>query len=277
MFPHTPHVESVSLLERVAADDLQSGCPGQTPVSAADGRAPEQVGVRRAGSRARSPGSAGRPSTTSHQVDATIVSAEARDACRATSQSGRRPKRTRGARGRRAKKSDVGQAELRRAAARDDERDRERAEDVLVVLGDRLRRAAPDRVRVDPRDQQRDEHDPRELLEERCRNSQPKSTSAPRTCRSSPDRARSSCQKHDREHEEAERAAASRPRPRARAAARARRAANDRRHEHERDQQRCSARATSRSEVAAPARTTRRAPRASASRAAARPTRGRRA
>jgi hypothetical protein len=33
------------------------------------------------------------------------------------------------------------------------------------MLGDRVRRAAPDRVGVDPRDGERDEHHPRELLE----------------------------------------------------------------------------------------------------------------
>ena len=39
-------------------------------------------------------------------------------------------------------------------------------EDALVMLDDRVRRPAPDRVRVDPRDDQRDERRPTSLLEE---------------------------------------------------------------------------------------------------------------
>ena len=53
------------------------------------------------------------------------------------------------------------------AAARDDEADRQRREHVLVVLGDVLRRTAPDGVHVDPRDDARDEDDPRHGLEVR--------------------------------------------------------------------------------------------------------------
>ena len=60
----------------------------------------------------------------------------------------------------------VGDAEIRRAVlARHGERVGEHREDVLVVRDDLLGRPAPDRVRVDPRDHDRDEHDPRELLE----------------------------------------------------------------------------------------------------------------
>jgi len=49
--------------------------------------------------------------------------------------------------------------------ARNGERERQHREDVLVVGDDLFRRAAPDRVRIDPRDHERDDHDPRELLE----------------------------------------------------------------------------------------------------------------
>ena len=61
---------------------------------------------------------------------------------------------------------DVGRAEVRGAAAGDDERDRDGRVDLEVVRGDRLRRPAPDGDRVDERDDERDEDDPGQLLEE---------------------------------------------------------------------------------------------------------------
>ena len=152
MFPHTPHVESVSLLER-----------GSSIAPAGRGRSRRQSrSAFAARNPSEMPGSAGRPDT-SHQTTQIIVSAEP------DSHADPRPERTQAeAHARReenGEERDVRRAELGDAAARHDERDRDAAEHLLVVLGDVVRRAPPDRVGVDERDQRRDEHDPRQLLE----------------------------------------------------------------------------------------------------------------
>ena len=144
MFPHTPHVESVSLLElRQRAGSLTraelpaaAGCQSR---SAFASRKPSEIAGQR-GQAARSP-----PDVVSIDREP-----EPGDHARARSQNGRRPKRD-------AAREEDGEEERRRAspssrraAARDDERDRELREDVRVVLGDVVRRPAPHRVGVDP-------------------------------------------------------------------------------------------------------------------------------
>src|ERR671935_849650 len=60
----------------------------------------------------------------------------------------------------------VGQAQIGALTLAGDRKgEREVAEDVLMLRHDHLRRAAPDGVRVDPRDDQRHEHHPAERLE----------------------------------------------------------------------------------------------------------------
>ena len=69
----------------------------------------------------------------------------------------------------------VGDAEVRgRVLARHREREREHREDVLVVRDDLLRRPAPHRVRVDPRDDRRRRGRPSSTVSKNPRNHQPR-------------------------------------------------------------------------------------------------------
>ena len=114
--------------------------------------APEQVGVREqeAERDARQRRQAGHVPP----VDADHRQRRGRPSCPTHVQNGRSSKRTLAAR-KTAKKSDVRAARARPTpppGTTNDDRDA--AEDLLVVLGDLVRRAAPDRVGVDQRDQQ---------------------------------------------------------------------------------------------------------------------------
>ena len=74
----------------------------------------------------------------------------------------------------------VGQAELRRVRlAGDGERERERREQLALVRDDLLRRPAPDRDRVDPRDDHGHESQPRQTSRRTRGTTTPASVTAP--------------------------------------------------------------------------------------------------
>ena len=142
MFPHTPHVESVSAPR--APRDYAARARRRSAAASRRRQSRSAFGSRKP---SEMPGSAGRPRHVPPRR-ADHRQRRGRPSARPTSQNGRRPKRTLAAR-KTAKKTTSGSPSSRCAAARDDERDRERAEDLRVVLGDLLAsaRARPSRRR----------------------------------------------------------------------------------------------------------------------------------
>ena len=156
MFPHTPHVESVSLL---------SLAPVELAPRAAD-VAPEQVGVRQeeaeADGRERREAGDAVPGP-----DEDERRGEARASSRSTSRATRRPKRSAAAR-KSAKKTMSGGPMFTVAVSPGvGNATATLLEDPGLLLDDVLGRAGRDRPDVDPRDEHRDEREPPQLLEER--------------------------------------------------------------------------------------------------------------
>ena len=144
MFPHTPHVESVSLLERA----LELSGLRRSRLAAA--QPPPDAG-RTFGSRNPSEiaGSAGSPLLAQNVVEGNVDP----EPDRHRDPGRERPQAQAHARAQEDREEEhVRQPEPGRAPAGHDEGDRELREHGRMVLGDRLRRAAPDRVGVDPRD-----------------------------------------------------------------------------------------------------------------------------
>ena len=195
MFPHTPHVESVSLLERAVDRDAR--------------RRPPAAAAARAGRRSASR----KPSEMPRQRRQSGHVPPDRDADhrqrQASDHADPRPER-RAARSGRAAARNSGEERRRPAARARPSRRRGRrtttadaAEDLRVVLGDVVRRPAPDGVRVHQRDQRRDEHDPRQLLEE-LQEQEPEERVRAELAEARRRSGGRRCQKHDREHEQAD-------------------------------------------------------------------------
>ena len=109
-------------------------------------------------------GSAGRPLRSSQTASASVAPNESVISTHVAP--GAEPKRAAAPR-KSAKKRMSGSPSWAECLAGERERDRERVEDLRLLLDDHLRRPAADRVAVDQGDQQRDEDHPAHRLEER--------------------------------------------------------------------------------------------------------------
>ena len=153
MFPHTPHVESVSLLDARAGSARRRG----PRPSRRQSRSP--FASRKPSAIA---GSAGRPPSPRTSSASIVIPSPAIIA--ATSGTGRSPKRALAAR-KTEKKSTSGKPSRAAFPPGTTNAIESFVNTAGWLLGDLLRRPVPDRVGVDPRDHERDEHHPRERLE----------------------------------------------------------------------------------------------------------------
>ena len=174
---HAAHRDGRAARARLARSRARSATTPTRRPSAACARAGPRS-ARGSPSEQRA-GSAGSPSMSSKRgrVSASVAPKDSGHR-EPTSSRVRRPQRS-AAREEEREEEQIREPELRRVRlTRDREREREGREQLPLVRDDVLRRPAPDRVRVHPRDDQRDEHDPA-AVSKKPRNQNASSVTAP--------------------------------------------------------------------------------------------------
>ena len=169
MFPHTPHIESVNLLELVERRQPRRRRARRKPhpslahlETALPPAPPEQVGVRQQESER----------DRRQSREAVEVEHGRQDQRQREQPDHRQPRpghsqaEARGRGEEEGEEEDVGRPDVRRAGlAGEPELDRDALEQARLLRDDVVRRPAPDRERVDPRDDDGDQHHPGERLE----------------------------------------------------------------------------------------------------------------
>ena len=172
MFPHTPHIESVNLLELGRGSRLSpadgprpSSKPHPSPGSSRPRSRQRRQSRSAFGSRKPKAiaGRAGRPLKSN-----TVVRIRVSESSPTIAEPGpgHPEPEARGRGEEEGEEEDVRRPDVRRTVlTREPERDRDAIEQARLLRDDVARRPSPDRERVDPRDDDGDQHDPGERLE----------------------------------------------------------------------------------------------------------------